>query len=104
MKKTCVFFVVLLILSSSISLHSKSVNVCGKITHASTEEGIPGANVVIKGTSYGTITDKDGNYSLEVEFGQTLVISFVGYRTEEVLVKACRIDVSLREDVISLEK
>ena len=83
---------------------SESIMVCGRVFHADTGEGIPGANVVIKGTSRGTITDKNGNYSLQATRGQTLVISFVSYRTEEVVVKNDKIDISLREDVISLEK
>ncbi|RMB58614.1 hypothetical protein EAX61_09555 [Dokdonia sinensis] len=47
---------------------------------------LPGANVIIKGTSIGTQTDFDGNYSIECQVGDTLLITFVGYDTREVLV------------------
>lgn len=46
---------------------------------------LPGVNVLEKGTNNGTITDKDGNYTLEVSPGAVLVFSFVGYRTQEVV-------------------
>lgn len=49
-------------------------------------EPLPGVNIVIKGTSRGTITDLDGYYSLEAPVGATLVVSFVGYKTYEVKV------------------
>lgn len=47
---------------------------------------LPGANVIIKGTTTGTQTDFDGNYSIECEVGDTLVIAFVGYDNREILV------------------
>ncbi|NML66568.1 TonB-dependent receptor [Hymenobacter sp. RP-2-7] len=48
--------------------------------------GMPGVNVVVKGSSLGTQTNADGNYTLEVPDGATLVFSFVGYATQEVAV------------------
>ncbi|MDO3695635.1 TonB-dependent receptor [Wenyingzhuangia sp. chi5] len=45
---------------------------------------IPGANVIIKGTSKGTITDFDGNYELMVNKGEILEISYIGYKTKEI--------------------
>ena len=58
-------------------------SVSGTVTDAETGESIPGANIVEKGTSNGTITDFDGNYQLSVGDGATLVISFVGYQSTE---------------------
>ena len=51
--------------------------------------GMPviGANVMVKGTTNGTITDMDGKFSLEVEEGAILQISYIGYETQEVAVK-----------------
>jgi TonB-linked SusC/RagA family outer membrane protein len=61
--------------------------VTGSITDVNGESLI-GANVLAKGTSVGTITDLDGNFSLEVPDGKnTLVISYTGYRTQEVDIK-----------------
>lgn len=59
--------------------------VTGVVTDASTQETLPGVNIVLKGTSTGTITDSEGKYSLEVpEEGGTLRFSFVGYTPKEV--------------------
>ncbi|MEO9869393.1 SusC/RagA family TonB-linked outer membrane protein [Ekhidna sp.] len=57
--------------------------VSGKVTD-DVGEGLPGVNVVIKGTTTGTTTDIDGNYRLEVQDNTTLVYSFVGFETQEV--------------------
>ncbi len=48
--------------------------------------GLPGATIAIKGTNTGTITDNDGNFSIEISRGGTLVISFTGFSTEEITV------------------
>lgn len=47
---------------------------------------VPGANVVVKGTTVGTITDMDGNFSLQAEKGATIVVSFIGYANKEVQI------------------
>src|SRR5690606_21485496 len=49
---------------------------------------LPGANVIIKGTSSGTQSDFDGNYSISANVGQTLTFSYVGFDTQEVSVGA----------------
>ncbi len=49
---------------------------------------LPGVNIIIKGTSTGTQSDFDGNYSIEAAQGQTLVYSYVGFETQEILVGA----------------
>ena len=59
--------------------------VSGTITDDSGEP-LPGVNVLIKGTTTGAQTDLDGNYRLSVEDGATLVISYVGFETQEVVV------------------
>ena len=58
--------------------------VTGRVTSSDDGSAIPGVNVILKGTSTGTITDFDGNYRLEVpEAGGTLVFSFIGLVTQE---------------------
>lgn len=59
--------------------------VAGKVTDES-GEGLPGVNVLIKGTTNGVQTDLDGNYRLAVQDGATLVFSYVGFETQEVAV------------------
>lgn len=58
---------------------AQQLTVTGKVIDA-TEEGMPGVNVQVKGTTTGTITDFDGNYSIQVPNAKaTLVFSFIGY-------------------------
>ena len=66
-------------------------------------EPLPGATIIEKGTQNGTITDAEGNYSLSVDDNATIIVSFIGYITEEVGVGAkSRIDLSMRLDVKNL--
>ncbi|WP_224994384.1 TonB-dependent receptor [Cesiribacter sp. SM1] len=78
----------------------------GRVTSKSDGEGIPGATVVVKGTSTGTVTDIDGNYSLQVPSGNaTLVFSFTGYVKQEVAVNnRSNINIDLAEDVAVLDE
>jgi TonB-linked SusC/RagA family outer membrane protein len=60
--------------------------VTGKVTSATEPDGLPGVNVVVKGTSQGVITDIEGRFSLEVEPATILIFSFVGYKSLELPV------------------
>lgn len=79
--------------------------VSGKVTDSSGTP-LPGVTVIIKGTSMGTITDPEGNYSLaDISGDMTLVYSFVGMGTQEIVVGSqTRINVAMREDVIGLDE
>lgn len=80
--------------------------VSGRVT--STEDGssLPGVNVVIKGTTNGTVTDADGNYKLSVPSkGGSLVFSFIGLQSQEVAIgDRSTVDVSLSLDVTQLSE
>ena len=67
---------------------------------------LPGASVVVKGTTIGTQTDFDGNYSLDsVDSSATLLFSYIGYATQEVAVDGrSAINVTLLEDASQLEE
>ena len=66
---------------------------------------LPGANVVVKGTSNGTQTDFDGNYSIQANTGDILVYSFVGQKTEERTVGASNsINITLGMDAQALDE
>ena len=67
---------------------------------------IPGANVFIKGTTIGTITNPDGTYILEGVMSEaTLVVSFIGYKTQEIEIDGqAEINVILSEDAIGLDE
>ena len=86
----------------STSLSAQSVS--GVITDASGP--LPGANVIVKGTANGTTTDFDGKYLLEnLSSDATIVVSFLGYATQEVLVSGRNeIDIVLTEDTSQLDE
>ena len=68
-----------------------------------TGEPVIGATVMEKGTSNGTVTDFDGNFSVKTEAGKTLVISYIGYLTQEVTAKD-GMQVTLQDDALALEE
>ncbi|GAB3181029.1 SusC/RagA family TonB-linked outer membrane protein [Telluribacter humicola] len=72
----------------------------GKVTDKTSGEGLPGVNVVVKGTNMGTTTDGSGNYTISVpDNGGVLVFSFVGYTSQEVPVgNRSTIDVAIEAD------
>ena len=67
---------------------------------------MPGVTVILKGTQAGTITDNDGNYSLNANpQSDVLVFSFIGMKTKEVALQGkTSVDVMLESDVIGLEE
>lgn len=85
-------------------LQQQSV-ISGKVTDA-TGQALPGVTVVVKGTTQGTITNPDGEYSLVgISDDATLVFSFVGMKTQEIEVgNQTTINVEMLEDVIGLEE
>ncbi|WP_373521779.1 SusC/RagA family TonB-linked outer membrane protein [Aquiflexum sp.] len=104
MKKVLLCFV--LSLFTAISVMAQSRTVTGKVTSTDDPDGIPGANILIKGTALGTVTDLDGNFSLEVPSGSNiLVFSFVGYNTQEILLEGRSIvNVILQADFRALSE
>lgn len=66
---------------------------------------LPGANVVVKGSTRGVVADFDGNFSINAEVGETLEISYIGFKTLEVPVENSEaLTVSLETDAASLEE
>ncbi|GAA3565305.1 SusC/RagA family TonB-linked outer membrane protein [Snuella lapsa] len=66
---------------------------------------LPGTTVLVKGTSSGTSTDFDGNYSIDASTGDILVFSFVGYTSQEITVGSSNtINVTMKEDTAVLEE
>ncbi len=104
MKKTVLM--VFLAMMCTLSLYAQERRITGKVT--STEDGtpLPGVNVLIKGTSIGTVTDAEGFYSLDISNStQSIVFSFIGLRSEEIVVgERSVIDISLALDVTQLSE
>src|SRR5688572_16877398 len=96
-------------LAERLATLSEKTNVAITITGKVKDENgadFPGVNVLVKGTSVGTSTDINGNYSLEVpDENAVLVFSFIGYTTQEVTVGArTTIDLAMTPDVRSLDE
>lgn len=85
--------------------YAQQVKVTGKVTDSESGDPLPGVNVLIKSTSKGDVTDSDGIYSIEVEKGDVLTYSFVGYKTTEVEVgDNTSIDVALTFSFAELDE
>jgi uncharacterized membrane protein len=75
----------MLLFAASLSVLLAQSRVSGTV-YDETGEPLPGATVVVKGTSFGVATDFDGNFTINAEASQTLVASYIGYKSQEVAV------------------
>jgi len=77
----------------------------GTVTEQATSIPLPGVNVVVKGTTNGTATDFDGNFAIEVNEGDILVFSYVGYQQMEITYSGqSPLNVQLTEDAAQLDE
>ncbi|WP_162055267.1 SusC/RagA family TonB-linked outer membrane protein [Pontibacter pamirensis] len=98
--------------ATSLNNYGSAWHVVGQATEVSGRVvgedgvGVPGATVVLKGTSMGTATDVNGNFTLNVPNGTgTLVVSFIGYKTQEIPINnRATINVTLSTDATALEE
>ncbi|MFW5755308.1 MAG: SusC/RagA family TonB-linked outer membrane protein [Tangfeifania sp.] len=104
-RKNLKLFLFLVALLTFTNSYSQQKTLTGEVTDAATGEPLPGVTIVVQGTARGTITDVDGQYSVDVEPDQTLTFSFIGYTSQEIVVGAEDIlNVQLRQSVESLEE
>ena len=89
---------------TELAVTQQTAKIKGTILDAKNGEPIIGANVLVKGTTNGTITDFDGNYELEAPVGSTLTVSFIGYKTIEVKATAEKQTIRLAEDTETLDE
>src|SRR5690606_14334151 len=84
----------------------EAVQISGRVVSGTDGVGIPGVNILIKGSSIGTVSDIDGKFSIDVPRGdETLVFSSIGYVSQEVSINGRElIMVTLEEDLGSLEE
>ena len=88
----------------SVNLYSQSL-LDGKVTDDVSSDPIAGVNVIVKGTSSGTASDFNGNFSINVSSGDVLVFSYVGYTTREITYNGeLSMEVSLSEDASQLDE
>lgn len=84
MKKLTLFLIALL---TCLGVYAQDVNVSGTVVSASDGEPLIGATVMVKGSSQGTATDVDGNFTIKAPNGSSLLITYIGYTPQEVKVK-----------------
>lgn len=87
----------------SVGVNAQTITVSGTVRDAKGET-IPGAGIMITGTQRGTMSDIDGKYSIEMEMGETLSCTCLGFVTENIKVNSAKIDFVLKEDVNLLEE
>ena len=99
----CMIFILLFALPALTFGQDKTIT--GTVTSSADMLPLPGATVIVKGTSVGVVTDFDGNYTIKADKGATLAFSFVGYKSSEILVaNQTTINVSLTEDSAMLDE
>ena len=116
-RKLFITFITFLVLTSSMSMlaqtttdnkseNSKSSKVRGKVTDKNTGETLIGASVVVKGTTTGTTSDMDGNFTLEIPNDQaTLIINYVGYKKIEIpIVKGSDMKILLESNSVTMNE
>ena len=95
--------VMLTAIGMSFHVAAQNITVTGQVTSADDGSGVPGANILEKGTTNGAITDVEGNFSINVPGDATLVVSFIGFIAQEVAVNGrSTINVVLQTDVQEL--
>ena len=95
----------LCLLTGIVSVFAQQISISGTIVDGTLNEPLIGVSVHEKGTSNGVISDMDGNYSLRVNAGATIVYSYIGYITiEKKAMAEGRIDITMKEDNQTLEE
>ena len=102
-QKRLMALVLFLLVGMTSVFAQKQVNVSGRITDELNEPMI-GVSVLEKGTTNGVITDLDGNYTLSVNEGSTIVFSYIGYVTQEKKAVAGTMNIILKEDSKTLDE
>ncbi len=109
MKKLNVLILALLFsLFSMGAVFGQVLEISGTVTEVLTGDPLPGANIAVKGTNLGTAADRDGNFNLTLpNVNQTtLVVSFIGFFTQEVTVNqsSSSLNISMEEDVLKVSE
>lgn len=85
--------------------YAQERTVSGRVTSASDGAGLPGVNVIVKGSTTGTVTDADGKYTISMPSGTVLVFTFIGYRSQEIDVSGrTTVDLRMEEDTQQLSE
>ncbi len=105
MRKNLLIKLVPLLLLISSMAWAQERTITGKVTSSEDGSSLPGVNVVVKGTTNGTVTDSEGRFSLSAPSSGTLLISFIGFKTQEIAIgERSVVDVKLESDVTQLNE
>jgi len=97
--------ILLLLFLVSLSNYAQTKSVSGVVTSSEDNMPIPGANIIVQGTTRGVSTDFDGNFSIEVNIGEILEFSFIGFKTKTITVGEQNvINVVLQANIESLNE
>ena len=92
---------IILLTSLSVQVFAQDVRITGTVIGEADKFPIIGANVLVKGTTIGTITDVDGKFSLDVPQNATLVVSYIGCQTQEIKVTGAKtLNIAMKDDAI----
>jgi TonB-linked SusC/RagA family outer membrane protein len=105
MKRAILLFLCFLLMGMT-AVNAQMKTITGKVVSSEDNSPIPGVSVILKGTTVGTVTNMDGVYSVQVPGeGKSLIFSFVGYRTQEILLEGkSKVDVVLQVDVLNVDE
>ena len=103
-KRISILFLLILAITTNMIYAQNTDIISGRVS-SSIGEPMIGASVMVKGTTNGTITDLDGNFKVEASSTATLIISYVGYVTQEVQIAGRKaVNITLKEDTGLLEE
>lgn len=94
---------ILLLSHIYINIYAQNVTITGKVVDVN-QEPLTGVNVVVKGATMGTVTDLDGKFSLSGKNGSTLIFSYIGMLSQEVVYKGTPLTVVMKEDTELLDE
>ena len=105
LKTTKIILLLGLWMISSWQLMAQEVQIQGKVTDGSTNETLPGVNIIIEGTTKGVMTGADGTYQISAPKGSTLIFSYLSYLSEKIQVSdLATINVALKPNVEKLQE
>ena len=88
----------------SVQVYAQNVKVSGTVIADADKFPIIGANIVVKGTTIGTVTDVDGKFTLDVPQNSTIAVSYIGCETQEIKITGAKtLDIVLKDNAIGLD-
>ena len=89
--------------TQGVSASDEKFTLNGQVMDHKSLKPVPGASVIIRGTTNGTLADAEGKFKLQVKKGDVIVVSYVGLQTQQISVNSANLVVWMDEDVQSLE-